>query len=161
MVYQIHIYVDGGCRGNGKPGAVGAAAALFKKRFGRWSRASKRLLPRFPAPTNQRAEITAIKLGIEKAMDRIHELHGHPKVRVVIYSDSDYAIKCMTTWIYKWLRNDWTNARGVEVANRDLIEEASDLDDTLRTMAKVKYKWVPRNETKRADDLVNEALDEQ
>ena len=40
----------------------------------------------------------------------------------------------MTEWIYKWANNRWLNSRGVEVANRDLIQKASDLDDELKEL---------------------------
>ncbi|KAI9369915.1 ribonuclease H-like protein [Aspergillus egyptiacus] len=161
MVYIIHIYVDGGCRRNGQSDSIGAAAAVFRHRFGAYWRASTVDLPDSPPPTNQRAEITAIIIGLEKALEKIEELHSNPKIRVVIHSDSDYAIKCMTTWVYKWCRNGWTNSRGKPVANEDLIQRASNLDDDLRKLARVKYKWIPREENGRADWLANRAMDTQ
>ncbi|OAA49394.1 pyridoxine kinase [Metarhizium rileyi] len=138
MVYTMKIYVDGGCRGNGQPGAVAAAAAAVKKRNGKyhcWTRS----LPLYPTPTNQRAEITAIIMALEVALERYRDLDTNPYMDVTIYSDSRYAIGCMTKWIYKWSRNGWTNAAGFEVANRDLIEEASDLDDRLKEEGDVEY----------------------
>lgn len=158
MVYQMHIYVDGGCKGNGQPGSTGVAAAVFRTRWWTWFRASVRELPDRPQPTNQRAEITAIMLAIEKALERIEELDRSPKVRVVIYSDSVYAVKCMTTWVHKWANNGWVNSRGLEVANRDLIEETSYMDGLLREKARVRYKWISRKENTRADRLVKRAL---
>src|ERR1700722_12779646 len=125
MVYIMKIYVDGGCRGNGQPGAIGAAAAVFKKRDGKyfgWTRS----LPLYPPPTNQRAEITAIILALEQALEKLEELDTNPHLDVKIYSDSRYAIGCMTNWIYKWTRNGWINATGNEVANRILTQGASD-----------------------------------
>lgn len=62
-----------------------------------------------------------------------------PFLRVEIFSDSKYAVGCMTEWIYKWSRNGWRNAAGNQVANQDLIRKASDLDDRLRVKGVVEY----------------------
>lgn len=160
MVYTMEIYVDGGCRGNGQPGSIGAAAALFKFRSG-GHRAWTKRLPRYPPPTNQRAEITAIILALDQALEKFAELRSSPRLDVKIYSDSKYAIGCMTDWIYKWSRNGWINAAGNEVANRDLIQEASDLDDRLREEGSVQYIWIPRAENEDADRYCNELMDEE
>ena len=160
MVYIMKIYVDGGCRGNGQPGAIGAAAAVFEKRNGghyAWTKS----LPQYPPPTNQRAEITAIILALEQALEKYENLDTNPYLDVKIYSDSKYAIGCMTNWIYKWTRNGWINAAGNEVANRDLIQEASDLDDRLKEEGDVEYIWISREENQLADRLCNECMDEQ
>lgn len=160
MVYIMEIYVDGGCRGNGQPGAIGAAAAVFKKRNGKCDAWTKSL-PLYPPPTNQRAEITAIILALEQALEKFEELDTNPYLDVKIYSDSRYAIGCMTNWIYKWTRNGWINAAGNEVANRDLIQEASHLDDRLKEEGDVEYIWISREENQLADRLCNENMDKQ
>lgn len=160
MVYTMEIYVDGGCRGNGQPGSIGAAAAVFKLRSGK-HQAWTKSLPQYPPPTNQRAEITAIILALEQALEKLAELRTNPWLDVKIYSDSRYAIGCMTDWVYKWSRNGWINAAGNEVANRDLIQEASDLDDRLKEEGTVEYIWIPREENQDADRCCNQALDEE
>lgn len=118
-------------------------------------------MPRWPTPTNQRAEITAIILALEQALEEYANLDGNPWLDVKIYSDSKYAIGCMTDWVYKWRANGWRNAAGNEVANRDLIEEASDLDDRLKEEGDVKYIWIPREDNDEADRICNDALDDQ
>lgn len=160
MVYIMEIYVDGGCRGNGHPGAIGAAAAAFKRRNGSYY-GWQRSLPRYPPPTNQRAELSAIIMGLEMALEKYAELDTNPYINVKIYSDSRYSIGCMTSWIYKWANNGWINAAGYEVANRDLIEEASDLDDRLKKEGDVDYIWIPRKENQYADSCCNDALNDQ
>lgn len=87
MPYIMEIYTDGGCRRNGRSDAIGAAAVVFKNRFGKctgWTRS----LPRYPPPTNQRAEITAIIFALEKALDKFERLDTNPYLEVKIYSDS-------------------------------------------------------------------------
>lgn len=160
MVYIMEIYTDGGCRGNGQSGAIGAAAAAFKRKYGKYKCWTMEL-PSYPPPTNQRAEITAIIVALEQALEMYEELDSNPSLRVTIYSDSRYAVDCMTKWIYKWTNNGWINYAGRDVANRDLLEEASDLDDRLREEGEVEYLWIPREENKIADRLCNENMDNQ
>ena len=61
MVYIMDVYVDGGCRGNGKKTAKGTAAAAFQTRTGNFIGFTK-VLPSRPRPTNSRAELSAIIL---------------------------------------------------------------------------------------------------
>jgi ribonuclease HI len=76
MVYPMEIYTDGGCRGNRRPGAIGAAAAVFKTKYGKY-RGWIRVLPSYPPPTNQRAEITAIIVALEEALAKFRKLSRH------------------------------------------------------------------------------------
>ncbi|KAL2864002.1 ribonuclease H-like protein [Aspergillus lucknowensis] len=162
MVYKMEIYTDGGCRGNGKPWAYGAAAAVVKNKWGRHTRRRTVELPegQDPRPSNQRAEIMGIILGLQLALEKRQEVHPRTKFSVRIYSDSRYAIGCMTEWIYKWVQNDWTNAAGREVVNRDLIEEASDLDDDLNAVGRVRFIYIPREDNEVADELCNDCMDD-
>jgi ribonuclease HI len=157
----INLYADGGCRGNGQPGAISAAAVLFKKRKGRWRPKHSVALPRNPPPTNQRAELTAVILALSKALEQYDKMLTYPRFDVTIHVDSKYAIGCMTEWIHKWRRNGWTNQRGEPVANRDLIMKASALDQRLKQLGSVYYQWIPRDENWRADQLCNENMDRQ
>lgn len=160
MVYTMEFYADGACRGNGRTKAIGSAAAVLKQRNGRdiaWTK----FLPSHPSPTNQRAEITAILLSIEHALEKFKKLNTYPYLHVKIMSDSRYVIGCMTKWIYKWTENGWTNAAGNEVANRDLLEEAYNLHCQLGEVGCVEYIWIPRGENRLADGLCNEIMDKQ
>lgn len=157
----MQFYVDGGCRGNGQPGSIGSAAACFRNRWGKYNCWTRDLNRSVALPTNQRAEITAIILALELALKKFEKLDSNPYLEVEIFSDSKYAVGCMTEWIYKWSQNGWTNAAGNPVANQDLIRKASDLDDRLREEGKVNYTWIPRSQNEVADQSCNEALDKQ
>ncbi|KAG6355347.1 hypothetical protein INS49_003308 [Diaporthe citri] len=89
MVHRMDFKVDGGCRGNGRPEAIGAAACCLE-----------------PRPSSG-AEITATTLALEWALGRHDQLEGYPRLEVNIRSDSRYAVGCMTNWIYTWVRNGW------------------------------------------------------
>lgn len=163
MVYNMEIYVDGGCRRNGRHDAIGAAAAVVKLKWGRYKTWTRDLPNEFwdPAPTNQRAEISAIILALDLALEKYDKLFTNPYIIVKIYSDSKYAVNCMSEWIYKWSHNGWINSAGNPVANQDLLQEASGLDDRLREEGRVEYIWIPREENQMADEACNNALDAQ
>ena len=44
--------------------------------------------------------------------------------------------------------------------NRDLIEEAYDLNEKVADEGSVDYVWIPRSENEDADDAVNDVLDQ-
>ena len=50
---------------------------------------------------------------------------------VVIYSDSQYAIRVLTDYRDKWVRNGFRNAKGEPVAYKELIQEGHKLLDGL------------------------------
>ena len=98
MVYIMRMYVDGGCRRNGHEDAIGAAACVIQKKWGRNSTWTRELRSgyRDPTPTSQRAEITAIILALEIALQEYAELDSNPNLRLTIHTDSKYAHGCMT-----------------------------------------------------------------
>ncbi|CAG8959573.1 hypothetical protein HYFRA_00001475 [Hymenoscyphus fraxineus] len=162
MVYRMEFKIDGACRGNGNWDAIGAAAAVLLGRDGEWRKCWTRFLEadEYQPVTNQRAELTAVIVALEAALRKVRSLNSSPYVVVEIQSDSRYVVKCMNEWVYKWSSNGWINSKGNEVANRDLIQEASDLDDELKEHGDVDYVWIPRSENYDADRFCNEELDE-
>lgn len=102
--------------------------------------------------TNQRAELTAIQRALDIA----------PKHRdVTIYTDSKYAIDCVTTWYRNWERNGWVNSKGKTVENQDLVKscrEAIEERELLR--GKTYFVWVKGHANDagniEADRLANE-----
>ncbi len=159
MVYRMHLYVDGGCRRNGYSDAIAAAACVLQQKWGRQKSFAERL-PDYPSPTSQRAELVAIILALQTAWNRYTDLDGNPYIDVTIHTDSKYALGCMTEWKTKWTNNGFINSTGYEVVNRDLIEEAYDLDEKVANEGCVNIIWIPRNDNEDADRLVNEELDE-
>lgn len=105
-------------------------------------------LPAQPRPTNQRAELTAIKRAVELApIDK----------EVLIYSDSNYAIKCVTEWFQKWEKNGkWLTSGGKPVENRDLVEPViARIRERERAGARTRFQWVKGH----ANDVGNVAAD--
>ncbi|KAL8896757.1 MAG: hypothetical protein Q9207_007551 [Kuettlingeria erythrocarpa] len=153
----MRISVDGGCRGNGYNHAIAAAAIVVHMKLGR-SKVWTQRLPDYPTPTNQAAELTAIILALEQAVEQYESCYASPFMRVTITTDSKYAHGCMTEWRYKWVDNGWLNAKGQDVANRNLIERALDLEAEIEQNGDVQYAWVPREKNKEADAEVNKEL---
>lgn len=99
-----------------------------------------------PRPTSSRAELSAIILALEEALRKFCGDSSYKDLGLRIYSDSTYAVNSMEGWIGMWRRNGWTNLTGHAVPNRDLLEEAEDLDGSLRETGRVRYFVVPRRE---------------
>jgi ribonuclease HI len=141
---QIVVYTDGSSLGNGQSGAVAGVGVYFgandKRNVSEPLRGSKQ--------TNQRAELTAVA----RALDHV------PIDRdVLIVTDSYYAIRCITEWSPKWLKNGWKNSAGKDVENRDLVEPiVSRVCEREVCKAKTKFKWIKGH----ANDPGNVAADQ-
>jgi ribonuclease HI len=107
---MLTIYTDGSSLRNGATGARAGVGVYFGP--GDRNNVSEALTG--TRQTNQRAELTAILRAIEIA----------PRHRdITIYTDSRYAIDCVTNWYKNWKRNGWLTANKKPVENRDLIQE--------------------------------------
>ena len=156
----MEFYVDGGCRGNGHPGAIGAAAAVRRFRNGAEHVRTRQLETYCYNATNQRAEILAIILALEWAMEVYESLDNSPRIHVTIHSDSRYAVNCMNQWLATWSNNGWTTSVGKSVASQDILQEVIDAENRLLDVGDVVYSWVPRDQVHRADMFCNEELDD-
>lgn len=126
MTNQILIYTDGACSGNPGPGGWGA------------------IIPREGAlhtasgceetTTNNIMELTAAIGGIVYVLEHLkgseHEL--------LVYSDSEYLIKGITTWISNWKRRGWKTSKGEPVKNKALWEYLDNLNESYS----IDWKWV-------------------
>jgi len=66
--------------------------------------------------TNQRMELIAIREALKYASSI-----RRPNEKVIIHSDSAYAINCyLQEWYVNWMANGWQNANKQPVANQDL-----------------------------------------
>jgi len=54
-----------------------------------------------------------------------------------VYTDSQFTINCITTWIKKWKKNGWKTATG-DVINRDELEVL----DRVLNYPGINVKWV-------------------
>lgn len=110
----IVIYTDGSTLGNGQHAAISGVGVYFGPADKR--NASETLPGR--KQTNQRAELTGLIRALELApRDR----------KLIIKTDSRYAIQCVTTWFLGWRKNNWQTAHRKTVDNKDLVMKLIDL----------------------------------
>ena len=145
----MRVFTDGACSSNGRPGAKAGYAVWFPDHL-RLSMSER--LPSTEPQTNQRAEMSAIH---KAAM--ILEENGFHDENIVIYTDSEYCINCLTKWMPGWVSRGWKTSAGSDVLHRDLIE------DTSKRLAKFKsYRFVHvKAHTGGEDDISkqNDAVD--
>jgi ribonuclease HI len=137
----MRVFTDGACSSNGRPGAKAGYAVWFPEHN---AISTSHRVPADQPQTNQRAEMSAIHRAT-----LVLEENGFHDEDVVIYTDSDYSINCLTKWITGWVARGWKTSVGGDVLHRDLIE------DTSKRLAKFKsYRFVHvRSHTGAEDDL--------
>ncbi|KAL0066624.1 hypothetical protein AAF712_006428 [Marasmius tenuissimus] len=115
---DLVVYCDGACKGNGQDGSVAGIGVW-------WAHDDKRnLSERCPGlQTNNCAELVAIVRCLEKTSIDV-------KRKLIIKTDSQYAINCLTDWIFNnWTKTgtDYRTRKGQLVKNSDLISYAATL----------------------------------
>lgn len=100
---EIHYFIDGSCIGNGA-GDVSrrsAAYAVVKAIGGIFVDQHAESIDRALPQTNQYAELVAFQYAFTDIETK------HPDDPVTIYSDSMYAINCITSWGPLWKVQGW------------------------------------------------------
>jgi ribonuclease HI len=138
----VDVYCDGACRGNPGPGGWGALLQAGGKEL-ELSGAERET-------TNNRMELTAAIEAL-KALKR--------RVRVRVYTDSQYVRLGITEWLPGWRARNWRRADRQPVKNQDLWQAL----DAQAASHEIEWIWVkghsgvPGNE--RVDALANAAID--
>lgn len=104
---SVYVYTDGACSNNGRAGAVSGIGIFFGE--GDPRNVSRRVLGK---QTNNTAELTAV---LEAS--RLIEKDVEAGKRVVIVSDSEYVLKCVTTFGERCKREGWVRY----IPNRELV----------------------------------------
>jgi ribonuclease HI len=137
----VEIFTDGACSGN--PGVGGYGAIL---RFGE---REKEISGCDPATTNNRMELTAVIKALE-ALKR--------PCSVKLITDSNYVVRGMTSWICRWIKNNWKNSQKQQVLNKELWEILFDLSK----LHNVQWIWIKGHnghaENERCDKLARLAI---
>ncbi len=105
---EITIYCDGSAIGNPGPGGWGATILVFQNRGGR---TVKEIGGGEKHTTNNRMELMA-------AIESLKKIPAHSVV--TIKTDSQYAVKGITGWVYGWEKNGWKTTQKQDVLNKDL-----------------------------------------
>ncbi|CAN8139095.1 ribonuclease HI [Thiomicrorhabdus sp. 6S2-11] len=139
----VHVFTDGGCRGN--PG-LGGWGALLK-----YGEHLKELKGAQAEATNNQMELMAAIQALEALTKPCH---------VILTTDSQYVKNGITAWIANWKKKNWRTAANKPVKNKELWQRL----DAAITPHQIEWKWVkghsghPENE--RVDELANIAMDE-
>jgi len=123
----LYVYTDGSCINNGKEDAIAGIGIYFNKN--NENNVSAKL--EGENLTNNIAELTAII----KAIQIIKKLEIEKKV---IVSDSEYAIKCATTYGEKLAKKNWLCKNGNSPPNVDLVKKLYELTNQYN----IRYKHV-------------------
>ena len=140
----VELYCDGACLGNPGPGGWGYLLRVPTATGPKEKQASGAE----PGTTNNRMELQAAIQGL-KTLSRACD--------VELYSDSQYVVKGIQSWLASWKRKGWRKADGQTVINVDLWQA---LDLELKRH-RVTAHWVrghdghPENE--RVDRLASQA----
>ena len=106
------IYTDGACSNNGSLKARAGLGAHFSHRNKiKINDISEKLL--CDKPTNNKAELTAILRALELcSKNKIYE-------QIIIYTDSDYSIKCITIWYPQWVeQKKLKNRKNIDILHK-------------------------------------------
>ena len=139
----VHIFTDGACKGNPGPGGWGAIL--------KYGDHVKELKGYSSETTNNIMELTAVIEAL-KSLTR--------PCKIILTTDSNYVKNGITEWIHSWKKKGWKTANKKPVKNKEYWQQL-DVEVQRHT---IDWKWVkghsghPENE--RADELANEAVDE-
>jgi len=107
---ELIVFTDGSCLGNGKKVTFAGYGIYFPNNEFEDVSEPFTIKP----VTNQRAELYAIL--------HVFNLVIYDKLKkLTIYTDSDYSIKSITKWAFKWKQNGWKTKKG-SVKNLDIIK---------------------------------------
>ena len=108
----INAYSNGSCQGN--PGLGGWGVYAIANDGTAYEYSGDEL-----NTTSQRMELLAGIMAITNLPD-------HSQIKIT--SNSQYLVNGMNGWITNWKKNDWQNAKGQPVANKDLWERLDALN---------------------------------
>lgn len=134
----IEVFTDGSCITNGK--TRGGYGIYFPNKE---MRNISRKFTHEPI-TNQRAELYAIYVSLILIKKNLEF------DKIIIYTDSEYSIKCLTQWIKKWEKTGWKSSAGTKVKNQDIIKPISSILNKLDGI--VEFRHV-RSHTGKKDRL--------
>lgn len=132
---NVTIYTDGGARGNPGPAAAGIVIIDGDTHAEHKAYLGER-------QTNNWAEYEAVILALGKALEM-----------GLIRRDLDFRLDSQL--VVEQLKGNW------KIKEPELKKQAQRVRDLLKDFGAVTFTYIPREENKDADRLVNEALDER
>ena len=109
---MLYIYIDGSCCGNGSKNSKGGFGIVI---FDENRNLIDAYQERFEDVTNNQMELKAFLKTFELLNTR------YKNQQATIYSDSAYCVNILSSWIYKWSKNNWKNSKNETIKNLDII----------------------------------------
>lgn len=127
---KVYVFTDGNCKNNGKQNAKAGYGVFFTEDESsplcKFNTSGLVLVE----PTNQKAELTAIY----KLFTILHEnVDIFTQKHIIVCTDSQYSIKCITDWSKKWLENNWKTSKGAQVKNAEIINNIIQIKTQLES----------------------------
>lgn len=139
----MEVYTDGSCIGSYDEMRFGGSGIWFGENDMRNSSISVV----HEKSTNQRAELMAIRYAL---------VFCRNVEALIIKTDSQYSISCMTTWAEMWIDNHFMTSQGKEVIHSDVIKECISILEFRKSM---KYKTSFVYVKGHSDDIGNNGAD--
>ena len=130
-------FTDGSTLGNGGRNAIGGIGVYFPEQLNLKSVAlnyAKFVIENpsleLKGATNNITELLAISIAIQMLTGKFKKEHPEDNIsrlRIILYSDSEYSINCITKWASSWEKNGWKKKGGKktdrEIKNLELIKK--------------------------------------
>ena len=121
MFNNLTFYTDGGCSGNPGPGGFGVVClnTCYSQTISDYIERhtiNYTYSEQSESTTNNREELKAILHVLKIAAE-------HKEYDFTIYSDSAYAVNCLTNWCSVWAKNNWIRKGNKPILNLELIQE--------------------------------------
>jgi ribonuclease HI len=127
---KIDIFCDGAASNNGRATAkAGYGVAVLIDQIPATKYAVRLQLDE--AQTNQRAELQALYHALR--------IIDQKQARITIYTDSMYAINCISVWAKSWRAKGWKKADGKPVLHLDIIEPMINLYEKNKSIISLKH----------------------
>ena len=136
-VITFEAFTDGSTLGNGGKNALGGIGVFFPDNLGLTNVSlnyAKFVIenPEYAMhkATNNITELLAISIAIQLITTKFKKINPDKSLdslRIILYTDSEYSINCITKWAVGWERNGWQKKTGKktdrEIKNLDLIKK--------------------------------------
>ena len=139
MIYEINIHTDGACSGNPGPGGY---CAIIKNPAS--INFHKKISGKDSFTTNNKMELKAAIEGLKHI--KISDI-DKSKIKINLYSDSQYVIKGASEWIKGWIKKDFKDVKNPELW-KEFIETSKGLD--------INYIWVKGHSGDEYNEMCND-----
>ena len=153
---KIEVYSDGGARGNPGPAGIGAIIKILPVTSKNAQQSPVTISKYIGTATNNQAEYRAVIEALKWVKNQYQSNHFKPTYEVGSGEPENLEIEC---FLDSELIVEQLNQR-YKLKNEGLKPLFWEIRDLVMALGgKVTFKYIPREQNKEADRLVNEAID--